>query len=80
MEWKPRACLDHPLHLATQPNTNTPSKISYLYANTKIPVSVGLHFIQKTGVETPFPNLNLLRISLSSLEDDEDDEFIWLHI
>ena len=40
LEWKPRACQDHPLHLAAQPNTN-------------IPVSVGLHFTGNTGVETP---------------------------
>ena len=26
LEWKPRACQDHPLHLAI--NTNTPSKLS----------------------------------------------------
>ena len=26
LEWKPRACQDHPLYLATQPNPNTPSK------------------------------------------------------
>ena len=41
LEWKPRPCLDNPLHLATQPNTNTPSKLlnhttnSY-YANTVV--------------------------------------------
>ena len=55
MEWKPRACLDHPLHLATQPYTNTPSKCKpSTFRNTaNIPISVGLHFIQQRWSGNP---------------------------
>ena len=70
LEWKPRACLDHPLHLAINNQTPTrqhTSKLSYNKHNMLTPTfrkEWGYTLYSKAGVEAP----NLLGISLSSLE------------